>query len=91
MKTQVNIDEETRRKIIDLHNQHKKKIREIVSEVGKSSRDVTTILGNLQKGIVDNTISTAAGLEKGSSYSSTRQALPYYQSISKFEIVDRNI
>jgi hypothetical protein len=36
MKTQVNIDEETRRKIIDLRSQHKKKIREIVSEVGKS-------------------------------------------------------
>jgi hypothetical protein len=40
----MNIDEETRRKIIDLRNQHKKKIREIVSEVGKSSRDVITIL-----------------------------------------------
>ena len=46
------------------------------------------IPGNLQKGIVDNTISTAAGLEKGSSYSVTpqtfpnpsHQALPYYQS-----------
>jgi hypothetical protein len=36
------------------------------------------VLKNLQKGIVDSTISTAAGLEKGSSYSSTRQALPYY-------------
>jgi hypothetical protein len=43
------------------------------------------ILYNLQKGIVDNTISTAAGLEKGSSYSSNQtlpypnhQALPYY-------------
>ena len=52
MKTQVNIDEETKRKIIDLRNQHKKKkIREIVSEVaqiveivGKSSRDVTAVL-----------------------------------------------
>ena len=63
MKTQVNIDEETKRKIIDLRNQHKKKIREIVEIVGKSSWDITTILlGNLQKGIVDNTISTAAGL-----------------------------
>jgi hypothetical protein len=40
----VNIDEETKRKIIDLRIQHKKKIREIVSEVGKSSRDITTIL-----------------------------------------------
>src|SRR5215207_3652720 len=37
------------------------------------------VLNNLQKGIVDNTISTAAGLEKGSSYSAP-QALPYYQS-----------
>ena len=40
----MNIDEETRRKIIDLRNQHKKKIREIVGIVGKSSRDVTTVL-----------------------------------------------
>ena len=63
MKTQLNIDEETKRKIIDLRSQHKKKIREIVEIVGKSSWDITTILlGNLQKGIVDNTISTAAGL-----------------------------
>jgi hypothetical protein len=38
------------------------------------------VLGNLQKGIIDSTISTAAGLEKGSSCSSIRQALPYYQS-----------
>src|SRR5215204_83248 len=44
MKTEVNIDEETKRKIIDLRNQHKKKIREIVSEVGKSSRDITIVL-----------------------------------------------
>ena len=48
------------------HNQHKKRIREIVEIVeivGKSSWDITTILlGSLQKGIVDNTISTAAGL-----------------------------
>ena len=40
----MNIDEETRRKIIDLRKQHKKRIREIVLEVGKSSRDVTTVL-----------------------------------------------
>jgi hypothetical protein len=40
----VNIDKETKRKIIDLRIQHRKKIREIVSEVGKSSRDITTIL-----------------------------------------------
>lgn len=38
------------------------------------------ILGNLQKGIVDNIISTAAGLEKGSLYSAAYQALPYYES-----------
>jgi hypothetical protein len=41
-----------------------------------------TILYNLQKGIVDNTISIAARLEKGSSYSATYRALPYYQSPS---------
>jgi hypothetical protein len=40
------------------------------------------ILYNLQKGIVDSTISTAAGLEKGSSYSAPYQALLYYQSPS---------
>jgi hypothetical protein len=40
----VNIDEETKRKIIDLRIQQKKKIREIVSEVGKSSRDITIVL-----------------------------------------------
>ncbi len=40
----MNIDEETKRKIIDLRNQHKKRIREIVSEVGKSSRDITIVL-----------------------------------------------
>jgi hypothetical protein len=38
------------------------------------------VLNNLQKGIVDNTISTAAGLEKGSSYSATYRAPQYYQS-----------
>ena len=37
----MNIDEETKRKIIVLRKQHKKKIREIVEVVGKSSRDVT--------------------------------------------------
>jgi len=41
------------------------------------------ILYNLQKGIVDNTISAAAGLESGSSYFATRQALPYYESPSR--------
>jgi hypothetical protein len=40
----VNIDEETKRKIIDLRIQHKKKIREIAEVVGKSSRDVTAVL-----------------------------------------------
>jgi len=40
------------------------------------------VLNNLQKGIVDNIISIAAGLEKGSSYSATYQALPYYESPS---------
>jgi hypothetical protein len=34
------------------------------------------VLNNLQKGIVDNTISTAAGLEK-ESLSPTTQALEY--------------
>ena len=38
------------------------------------------ILHNLQKGIVDSTISTAAGLEEGSSYPAAYQALPYYES-----------
>jgi hypothetical protein len=37
------------------------------------------ILYNLQKGIVDNTISTAAGLERESSFPTTHPALPYYQ------------
>jgi hypothetical protein len=40
------------------------------------------ILGNLQKGIVDTTISTAAGLEEENSYSAPCQALPHYQSTS---------
>jgi len=41
------------------------------------------VLNNLQKGIVDNTISTAAGLEKDSSCSATTyQALPYHESPS---------
>jgi hypothetical protein len=38
------------------------------------------ILHNLQKGIVDNTISTAAGFENRGSYSDTYRALRYYQS-----------
>jgi hypothetical protein len=40
------------------------------------------VLNNLQKGIVDSTISVAAGLEKGGSYSAIHQALPYYESPS---------
>jgi uncharacterized protein YfkK (UPF0435 family) len=38
------------------------------------------VLTNLQKCVVDNIISTAAGLREGSSYSATYQALPYYES-----------
>jgi hypothetical protein len=38
------------------------------------------ILCNLQKIIVDSTISTAAGLEEGDSYPAAHQALPYYNS-----------
>ena len=34
------------------------------------------VLNNLQKGIVDNIISTAARSEKGSSYYATYEALP---------------
>jgi hypothetical protein len=41
------------------------------------------ILYNLQKGIVDSTISTAVGLEVGSSYPAARRALPYYESPSQ--------
>jgi hypothetical protein len=42
------------------------------------------ILYNLQKAMVDSTISTAAGLEDGSSYpTATQQALPYYISPSR--------
>jgi len=33
----------------------------------------------IRKGIVDSTISTAAGLQKGSAFPTTRSALPYYQ------------
>jgi hypothetical protein len=38
------------------------------------------ILYNLQKSIVDSTISTAAGLEEEDSYPAAYQALPYYNS-----------
>jgi hypothetical protein len=37
------------------------------------------ILKNLQKCIVDSTVSTAAGLEKGSSFLTTHPALPNYR------------
>jgi hypothetical protein len=37
------------------------------------------MLHNLQKGLVESTISTAAGLEEGSPYPSAR-ALTYYES-----------
>ena len=40
------------------------------------------ILYNLQKGIVDSTIATAAGLEEGSSHPAVYRALPYYESTS---------
>ena len=40
------------------------------------------IFCNLQKGVVDSTISTAAGLDEGSSDPSVYQALPYYNSPS---------
>jgi hypothetical protein len=46
---------------------------------GKVLEMAERILKNLQKGIVDSTISTAAGLENGSSFSTTNPALPYYQ------------
>jgi hypothetical protein len=48
--------------------------------IGRVLEMAERVLKNLQKGIVDSTISTAAGLKKGSSYSATHQALPYYQS-----------
>ena len=41
------------------------------------------ILYNLQKAMVDSTISSAAGLEKGDSHSTAYQALPYYESPSQ--------
>jgi hypothetical protein len=40
------------------------------------------ILYNLQKGIVDSTIATAAGLEKDSSFPTTDPTLPNHQSTS---------
>jgi hypothetical protein len=41
------------------------------------------ILYNLQKTMVESTISSAVGLEKGDSYSAAYQALPYYESPSQ--------
>jgi hypothetical protein len=41
------------------------------------------ILYNLQKAMVDSTISTAAGLDEGNSYPAARRALPCYESPSQ--------
>jgi hypothetical protein len=41
------------------------------------------IFYNLQKAMIDSTISTAAGLEKGDSHSAAYQALPNYESQSQ--------
>jgi hypothetical protein len=41
------------------------------------------IFCNLQKGIVDSTISTAAELKEGSSHREAYQALPYHESPSR--------
>jgi hypothetical protein len=41
------------------------------------------LLVNLQRGIVDSTISTTAGLEDGSSYRDAYQALPYHEPPSR--------
>ena len=38
---------------------------------------------NLQKVMIDSTISTAAGLDEGNSYPAARRALPYYESPSQ--------
>jgi hypothetical protein len=47
---------------------------------GRVLETAEKILCNLQKIIVDSAISTAAGLEEGSSYPAAYQALPYYNS-----------
>jgi transposase-like protein len=47
---------------------------------GRVLETAEKILCNLQKVIVDNTISTAAGLEEGDSYPSAYHALPHYNS-----------
>jgi hypothetical protein len=47
---------------------------------GRVLETAEKILCNLQKVIVDNIISTAAGLEEGDSYPATYQALPHYNS-----------
>jgi hypothetical protein len=41
------------------------------------------VLYNLHKSLVDSTISSAVGLEKGDSHSTAYQALPYYESQSQ--------
>jgi hypothetical protein len=43
------------------------------------------ILCNLQKSMVDSTISTTAGLEEGSSYDAAYQALPYHNCPSQLQ------
>jgi TolA-binding protein len=50
---------------------------------GKVLEVARKILSNLQKSIVDSTISTAAGLEEGGSYRAAYQALPYHESPSR--------
>jgi hypothetical protein len=47
---------------------------------GRVLKMAERVLYNLQKCIVDDTISTAAGLEKGSSFPTAHPALPNYQS-----------
>jgi hypothetical protein len=43
------------------------------------------VLDNLQKGIVDSTMSTAAGLEKDSSYPATYQTFPYHPALPNYQ------
>ena len=98
----MTIDEEIKRRIIDLHSNEHVTIREIAKIVKKSSRDIIAVLKvsenkeivestlyqgdyqfvkekvlviadktfhKLTKDLAENTLSTAAGLEKGISYS----------------------
>jgi hypothetical protein len=57
--------------------QGSKQYRERIVEMAEK------ILYNLQKALVDNTISSAAGLEKGDSHSAVYHTLPYYESQSQ--------